>query len=173
MLTAAMQLFVIRHAAGHAGSAGGAGTNSAAEDAERALDDADAHKLDALVTSLQRLELGFDRIVTSPWRRAIDTATRLHPLCSRPPVTTELLARAPSRELLEMLGEVDDTTAVVGHEPWLGELAAWLAFGDPQRADTLQLKNGGAVWLEGEVVPGGMSLRAILQSTLARKRTGP
>jgi len=29
-----------------------------------------------------------------------------------------------------MIAERNELTTVVGHEPWLGELVAWLAFGD-------------------------------------------
>jgi phosphohistidine phosphatase len=57
---------------------------------------------------------------------------------------------------------------VVGHEPWLGELAAWLAFGDTRHGDALIIKKCGVVWLEGTAVPGGMQVRAAIPPRLLR-----
>jgi len=57
---------------------------------------------------------------------------------------------------------------VVGHEPWLGELAAWLAFGDAKHGDALVVKKAGVLWLEGTAVPGGMQLRASIPPKLLR-----
>jgi phosphohistidine phosphatase len=92
----------------------------------------------------------------------------LQPLCDEPPLSTELLCQVPKSELLALIAELNETTAVVGHEPWLGELVAWLAFGDTRHGDALCLKKGGVVWLEGSCVPGGMQLRAVLPPNVLR-----
>ena len=68
-----------------------------------------------------------------------------------------------------MIAESNETTAVVGHEPWLGELVAWLAFGDTRHADALVLKKGGVIELEGSAVPGGMRLHAIIPPRVLRR----
>lgn len=156
-----MQLFVIRH-----GIAEDAGPGQ--DDASRELTDDGERKLKKIVKGLRRLGVDFDRILTSPWRRATQTAIALQPLCEDPPLSTDLLAQSPKAELLALIAELNETTAVVGHEPWLGELIAWLAFGDTRHGEALQLKKGGVVWLEGSCVPGGMMLRAILPPSVLR-----
>jgi len=60
------------------------------------------------------------------------------------------------------------TVAVVGHEPWLGELIALLAFGDTRHGEVIPLKKGGIAWLDGDAIPGGAILRALLPPRLLR-----
>jgi phosphohistidine phosphatase len=157
-----MQLFVIRHGVAEDGVPG-------QDDASRELTEGGERKLRKIVKGLRRLDIEFDRILTSPWKRAAQTAIALQPLCSDPALSTDLLAQPPKSELLALIAEMNETTAVVGHEPWLGELVAWLAFGDTRHGEALQLKKGGVVWLEGSCVPAGMMLRAVLPPSMIRK----
>lgn len=157
-----MQLFVIRHAIAEDAAPG-------QDDASRELTEEGEKKLRRVVKGLRRLDIDFDRILTSPWLRATQTAMLLRPLCEEPPLSTDLLCATPKAELLALIAELDETTAVVGHEPWLGELVAWLAFGDTRHGEALALKKGGVTWLEGSAVPGGMSVRAILPPSVLRK----
>jgi phosphohistidine phosphatase len=157
-----MELFVVRHAIAEVAAPG-------QDDATRELTDEGVRKLRQVVKGLRRLDVDFDRVLTSPWARAVRTADLLAPLCDAPPVTTELLTRPPSAELLALLAEHAGTTAIVGHEPWLGELVAWLAFGDSRHGEALQLKKSGVVWLDGSAVPGGMTLRALIPPRLLRE----
>jgi phosphohistidine phosphatase len=156
-----MQLLVIRHAVAE-------DTVSSGNDAARALTDAGKAKLRQAVRGLRALELRFDRVLTSPWKRAAQTAALLDPIASSAPLETELLTRPPSAELLALISERNETTAVVGHEPWLGELVAWLAFGDAKHGDALVIKKSGVVWLDGTAVPGGMQIRASLPPRVLR-----
>ncbi|MDQ3339808.1 MAG: phosphohistidine phosphatase SixA [Myxococcota bacterium] len=156
-----MQLFVIRHGIAEDAIPG-------QDDASRELTNDGARKLKKIVKGLRRLPVDFDRILTSPWRRAAQTAIALQSLCEEPPLSTDLLAQSPKSELLALIAEMNETTAVVGHEPWLGELVAWLAFGDTRHGEALQLKKGGVVWMEGSCVPGGMTLRALLPPSVSR-----
>jgi phosphohistidine phosphatase len=156
-----MQLFVIRHAIAEEPRPG-------LDDPERELTDLGKTKLRRAVRGLRALELRFDRILTSPWKRAAQTTRLLEPVAKGAPIVTELLAQSPRSELLAMIAEGNATTAVVGHEPWLGELVAWLALGDTKHGDSLVIKKGGVVWLEGTVVPGGMQLRAVIPPRLLR-----
>ena len=156
-----MHLFVVRHAAAEGSEQGAAG-------AARELTEAGRDKLRRAVRGLRALDIRFDRILTSPWKRAAQTAKLLEPVASGPTIATELLAQPPRPELLALLAEGGETTAVVGHEPWLGELAAWLAFGDPRHGEALQIKKAGAVWLNGTAVPGGMHLLALLPPRILR-----
>lgn len=157
-----MRLFVIRHAIAEDAAPG-------QDDADRELTADGERKLRKVAKGLQRLDIELDRILTSPWRRATQTAIALQRLCPAPPLATELLAQPPRSELLALIAELDETTAVVGHEPWLGELVAWLAFGDTRHGEALKLRKAGIVWLEGTCVPAGMTVHAILPPTVLRR----
>lgn len=157
-----MQLFVIRHAIAE-------DRRPDQEDAARELTPEGARKMKQVVRGLRALDLELPRVLSSPWTRALETARLLAPVADEPPITTELLCHSPRAELLAMIAEKGETTAVVGHQPWLGELVAWLAFGDARRGESLSLKKGCVVELEGGVVPGGMTLRTILQPDVLRR----
>jgi phosphohistidine phosphatase len=156
-----MQLYVIRHAIAEDAQVGMA-------DADRALTHEGAKRMKRVVKGMRRADIAFDCLVSSPWTRAKETAAMLEPLCDAEPVFTDLLVQSPRAELLALIAERGEDTAVVGHEPWLGELVAWLAFGDTRHGDALVLKKGGVVWLEGTAVPGGMGVRALLPPTFLR-----
>jgi len=156
-----MQLWVIRHAVAEDARPG-------SDDASRPLTDPGKAKLRQAIRGLRSIDVRFERILTSPWRRAAQTAELLASLGDAPPVATELLTGPPRAELLALIAEHRETVAVVGHEPWLGELVAWLAFGDAKHGDQLVIKKNGAVWLEGTAVPGGMQIRAVLPPRLLR-----
>jgi phosphohistidine phosphatase len=156
-----MHLFVIRHAVAEDLGPG-------IDDSARELTEPGKTKLRRAVRGLRALDIRFERIVTSPWKRAIQTARQLEPIAAGPPVATDLLTQSPRAELLALLAEGGATTAVVGHEPWLGELAAWLAFGDSRHGEALIIKKCGVLWLEGTAVPGGMQLLAALPPRLLR-----
>jgi phosphohistidine phosphatase len=156
-----MQLFVIRHAVAEDAESG-------RDDAARELTDAGKVRLRRAVRGLRALRIQLDRILTSPWKRAAQTARLLEPLAAAPPFATDLLIRSPTAELLALIAEHGDTIAVVGHEPWLGELTAWLAFGDTRHGEAILIKKAGVVWLEGTPIPGGMQLRASLPPKILR-----
>ncbi len=156
-----MHVYVIRHAIAEDAAAGQA-------DADRELTEDGERKLRRVVKGLKRLDVELERIVSSPWKRAWETAALLRPICDTAPIGTDLLTQSPRAELLALIAEKNETTAVVGHEPWLGELVAWLAFGDTRHGEALTLKKGGVVWLEGSAVPGGMSVRALMPPTVLR-----
>lgn len=156
-----MELYVIRHAIAEEAQPGQA-------DGTRELTKAGVRKLEGAVKGMRKLDIRFDRILSSPWVRARDTADQLDLLCDAKPVVTDLLIQSPRSELLAMIAENGEDTAVVGHEPWLGELVAWLAFGDTRHGEALVLKKAGVVWLEGTAVPGGMQVRAVLPPSVLR-----
>jgi phosphohistidine phosphatase len=156
-----MHLFVIRHAVAEDVGPG-------IDDPARELTEAGKAKLRRAVRGLRALEIRFERILTSPWKRAMQTARQLEAIAAGPPVATDLLTQPPRAELLALLAEGSETTAVVGHEPWLGELTAWLAFGDTRHGEAIIIKKCGVLWLEGTAVPGGMQLRAVLPPRLLR-----
>lgn len=156
-----MELYVVRHAiAFDAAPAGG--------DPLRALTPKGARKFRRSVRGMRTAGLKFEHVLTSPWLRAVQTAELLAPIAEREPIATDLLCQRPSSELLTRIAELAGRTAVVGHEPWLSELVAWLAFGDSRHGEAIDLKKGSVTWLEGGVVPGGMTIRAILPPKLLR-----
>jgi phosphohistidine phosphatase len=158
---ASMQLFIIRHGIAEDAAPG-------QDDATRALTETGKAKARRAVRGMRVLDLQFERVLTSPWRRAAQTAKLLEPLASAPPIATELLAQPPRTELLALIAERNEATAVVGHEPWLGELAAWLAFGDVRHGEAIAIRKSGLLWLDGSAVPGGMQLLASLPPKLLR-----
>jgi len=167
-----MHLFVVRHAIAEDAEPG-------QDDAARELTSEGTRKFKRSVQGMREMRWAFTRVLTSPWKRAMQTAELLKPVVYGPTISTELLCDKPRPELFALIaeatvpeGEEDDTrhaTALVGHEPWLSELVGWLAFGDPQRGDAFDIKKGSVVWLEGTAVPGGMKLRAVLPPKVLRE----
>jgi phosphohistidine phosphatase len=158
-----MELFVIRHAIAVPGS-------MLLADAERPLTPQGRERFAQAVLGLQRLKIRFDRLYHSPWRRAAETAELLAPVLAGKAIDSPALARAPSQELLETL--VGERVALVGHEPWLGELVAWLTTGAPSDGSVFAFKRGGVAWLEGPPQPGQMVLQAFLPPKVLRTLGG-
>jgi phosphohistidine phosphatase len=144
-----MRLYLIRH-----GTAG-----SASVDAERELTPEGRARFSDQVRGLTRLGVRFERVLSSPLVRAVQTAELLEPLLEPGREgargLSQALAREPSGELLELC--TGASLALVGHEPWQSQLAAWLATGE-RRGAIFALEPGGVLALEGEPRPARMSL---------------
>ncbi|MGQ9511516.1 MAG: SixA phosphatase family protein, partial [Thermaceae bacterium] len=104
-----MELYLVRHA--HAPKGEPDEARPLSEEGRRAF----AH----VVRGLKALGVRLDRIYTSPWRRARETAELLLPLASHLE-ETPLLASPPSLALLEAVE--GKRVVLVGHEPWLSAL---------------------------------------------------
>ncbi|MAQ15695.1 MAG: phosphohistidine phosphatase SixA [Sandaracinus sp.] len=157
-----LELLIVRHAIAVDREAGW-------EDADRPLTLKGVARLEKAVAGLTRHGVALDRILVSPWRRAQETAERLAVLLDRGEVvTTEELARAPRKELLRELRS-GERVAVVGHEPWLGELCAWLCTGKRELGSHFAMKKAGAATLFGDAAPGGMALTAFLPPKVLRR----
>ena len=163
-----MDVFVIRHAIA-------AEAEKGQDDAARELTAEGVRKFKRAVQGVRELGWTFERVLTSPWQRALSTAELLAPITDGPTVVTDLLADKPRPELFALIAEASaphekkHATAGVGHEPWLSERVAWLAFGDPRHGEAIDFKKGGIVWLDGTAVPGGMMLRAVLPPKILRE----
>ena len=154
-----MRLFLIRHAATCARTARG-------DDEARALTPKGARRWRRAVRGLRALRIRFDRLYHGPWRRAVETAELAAKLVDGECVVTSALARAPSPTLLrEIEGE---RVALVGHQPWLGELCALLTLGRAAEGRRFVLGKGTVIELEGQLRAGGMVVRAILPSRVLR-----
>ncbi|MDX2003702.1 MAG: phosphohistidine phosphatase SixA [Meiothermus sp.] len=153
-----MNLYLVRHAAAEDAREG-------QTDDQRALTGEGIEKFRGVVRGLSRLEVRFDRLYHSPKLRAVQTAELLTGLLEGESEVTPNLAAPPSPQLLEQLR--GERVALVGHEPWLGELCAWLLTGEMGGA-AFAFKKGGVAWLEGSPAPGGMKLLAFLPPKVLR-----
>ena len=140
-----MQLYLIRHAIAEERAPG-------LPDEGRALTLEGRSRMKQEMRGLRRLGISFERLAHSPLRRALETAEILAPLVEGKPRVSALLAQAPGPALLDSLA--GESLALVGHDPWLSQLAGLLIGGTP----ALTLKKGGVLVLEGEARAGGMRL---------------
>jgi len=135
-----VELFIVRHAiAAERGP-------EWPDDSKRPLTDRGVERFREIVDGFVWLDVQVDVVLTSPLVRAKQTAQQLSAgLPSKPPVTI-VDALAPGHVPPEMMEQVTRAgrghhrIAVVGHEPDLGELTAWLL--GTRRA--IPLKKGGA-----------------------------
>lgn len=156
-----MLLALLRHAPAHPPSG-----PEPASDALRALTPRGRRRMRRVGRGLARAGLRFDRLLTSPLRRATETAALARHLVDGPVQVEPLLAQAPTPALLERLGS--QQPLLVGHEPHLSALAAWLACGDPALGAGLRLRKAGLLLLEGAPQPGAMRIVALLPPSLSR-----
>lgn len=121
------------------------------QDQTRPLTPEGAAEMERVGYHLDRLGLGFDLILTSPFVRARQTAdiiarcTNYH----KEPELEEVLGTAIAPYMLARhLEELpqDQTVLLVGHAPVLPNLAAYLFSNDD--AARLEMKTGSMVWLE-------------------------
>jgi len=153
------QLFVIRHAIA-------AAKRPEQSDAARPLTAKGRRRWREAVKGAERLGLSFDRLLHSPWLRAVETAEELSSLVEGTTEVTDLLARTPDQALLDQLK--GKRIAVVGHQPWLGELVGLLLFSRVELGASLDFKRGSILCLEGMVAPGKMTLTASLPPRVLR-----
>ncbi len=161
-----MDLFLIRHATALDSPLRGGG------DAARPLAPKGRRQMERALEHLERSGIAFDRLLTSPWLRAVETADLLADLVTGELALSAHLAEPPGRPLLAELEQLAragaERVALVGHAPWLSELAAWLVLDDPHSAWVLPLEKGGLAWLRGDPRPGGMRARALLPPRMMR-----
>lgn len=139
-----MMLYLVRHAIAEESSPSG-------RDSDRALTADGKVKMRRVAAGLAALEVRLDRILTSPFRRAVETAEILAAVLGgvETRVLPELAAGAdPSAVLAALRAHRQvDALALVGHQPDLGYLASLLMTG---AADTcpLPFKKGAVACFE-------------------------
>lgn len=148
-----MELFLIRHGIA-ADAVPGQG------DGARPLTAEGRAQLVDVVAELSARGIRFDRLVSSPLRRAMETAAALSPLCSRPPEVAAALARPPDAELWSLLQ--GQRVALVGHDPYLAMTLGIALFGQLPRHFPWDFERGSVAWLHGEPRPGRLHLWALL-----------
>jgi phosphohistidine phosphatase len=121
---------------------------------------------------LAKLVPQLDLLATSPFTRAVETADIVASQyrCEAQPLDA-LTPESPPDLLTRWLQQQPPggTIAVVGHEPHLSTLAAYLLTGDG--TSLLDLKKGGACFLDAGVAPGpgSATLSWLLTDTLLRR----
>lgn len=162
-----MDLFLIRHAEAEPQSPDGS-------DERRGLTKKGRRRFEDEVEGMARLGIRFDRLLFSPLLRAQETADCALDLCDGESQVVTELAEPPSARLLETIGAGDHpSTGLIGHEPWLSQLATRLVVAKPTDDEptlsVLHIEKGGVVHLSGEVAEGGMSLVAAYPPDVLRK----
>ena len=136
-----MELYLLRHAIAVDRE------DFAGEDSERPLTRDGENKMNRIAKGIRALKLSFDVVLSSPYRRAQETAGILVARFNNRRhlrLTDTLTPRGDKRALIEeiaALGAHAESIVLVGHEPCLSTLAAMLIFGKP--AAGLTLKKGG------------------------------
>lgn len=164
-----MQLLVIRHAIA-------ALRRAEEDDSIRPLTRKGRRRFGRVVAGLAELGLAPSRVLHSPWTRAAATAELLRPLMEDDEAleATELLCQPPGPALLGAIADAqlpspEASLAVVGHEPFLGELIGLLTTGSSATGESLELKKGSVAVLRGSPVSGGMTLCALLPPRVLRE----
>jgi phosphohistidine phosphatase len=155
-----MKLYLVRHAIAEDALPG-------QSDDSRALSAPGIARFKQVVQGLARLDIELDHLYHSPKLRAVQTAELLVPLLKGETTVTPHLAVGPGPELLKTI--VGESVALVGHEPWLSSLCAWLLTGHPDGGQFL-FKKGGVALMEGSPRPGGMKLVGFWSPRVLRRQ---
>ncbi len=142
------------------------------DDRDRPLTDK-GRKVQADVSRfLRKRDLAPGLVLTSPWLRAMQTAEILVEVArvGRPPVTCEPLADDP--DLIRLQDHVGDqppgaTVAMVGHSPWMEELASILLAGSSSGL-RIDFPKSGVLGIEiDRLEPAAGELRFFLRPKMA------
>lgn len=164
-----MKLVLVRHASAAPGEAGG-------RDDLRPLLPRGRREARELARGLKRAGLRFELLRHSPLLRALETAELLVKLVDGETRVDPLLADTPGPELVASLA--GERVALVGHQPYLGELASLLVCGW-KRIDRggeegpFELAKASACLLEGEPKLGGMRVKGLYSPQALRAFSAP
>jgi len=155
-------LLIVRHA-----DAGERDPAQWPDDSQRPLSPRGRKRHRRVARRLHRRELVPTLLLSSPWLRAWQTAELTASVTGGPaPVACEALAETPDlRRIIAAIGKPDSgaIVALVGHEPWTGELASLLLTGDARRMQ-IDFPKSGVLGLEVEEVgPGSAVLKFLVR----------
>lgn len=155
-----MTLYLVRHA--HAGQ----GDPNDPDDALRPLSRRGQQQSDRLARACGLLGVRFDRLFSSPYTRAAETAAplQLHTQGGRLEALDALTRDDPAQlldALQPMLIQGDSVLCLVGHEPHLSGLLSYLRCGDPGQL-RIHFRKGMLVQLSGPLTAGQMELQSAL-----------
>lgn len=164
-----MKLLIVRHAIAEDREIFAQGGQP---DSERPLTERGRKRMRLATKGLHRVLEHIDLLATSPYTRAVQTAGLIEEGYDHLPVVVleELVPDRPFSVLLDWLHQQDigATIGLVGHEPHLSSLVAWLLTGSPE--SIVELKKGGACLLEctEQVAPGSATMVWLLTPRLLR-----
>ncbi len=143
-----MDLYIVRHAI-----AVEEGTPAYEDDSQRPLTDTGRKKMKKIVKGLRQLDIKFDRILTSPYMRARDTAEILasgFKMKKEIAFSDNLIPPGNFDKLIDEIVEkyAVNSLALVEHEPMLSRFISFLMTGNPEAAITL--KKGGVCLLSAD-----------------------
>ena len=142
-----MDLYLMRHAIAVARQ----DLNKDASDRERPLTEKGIKKMRRAAKGLSKLKIGFDRILTSPLRRARQTAEIVANTLGIQGPRDELEELAPESSPQKLISRIagypPGKLLLVGHQPLLGEIAAFLLKNTEAKVN---LKKGGLCRIELE-----------------------
>jgi phosphohistidine phosphatase len=159
-----MMLYLIRHA-----SAAQRGPNYP-DDSQRPLLDKGKRQSLALLKLLKTLDAELDRLFSSPYLRAVQTAQALEPCLPKGRSLEHLLNLTHDNydlllgELSKNLKKTDQTIALVGHEPYMSELAAVLLTGETRLA--IDFRKAAVMRLTGKLLPGQLKLEFLVPAAI-------
>jgi phosphohistidine phosphatase len=133
-----MEIYILRH-----GIATERGAPGHKKDSDRPLTPEGEDKMRQIAKAILGMELKFDLILSSPFKRAEQTANIVARELDEEVTFTELLE--PDGNALELIAEINDEkpqrVLLVGHEPYLSQLISVLTTGGSDAA--IELKKGG------------------------------
>ena len=162
-----MDLYILRH-----GIAVEFGTPGYEHDADRPLTPEGQRKLRQIADAMEALELSFDRIISSPYLRARQTAEIVAEALDarkRLELSDTLTPGGSMKRLVELLNRLEPSPAsvlLVGHEPYLSGLNSLLVSGKETFA--VVMKKGGLCKLTTDSLKHGRC--AALQWLLTPKQ---
>jgi phosphohistidine phosphatase len=157
-----MEIWLLRHAAAEESSSSG-------KDSDRELTAEGEKRARAVARGLASLEPEIERVLTSPYRRARQTAEPAARELALERALRESRAPEPGRDPQEILDEIREEASgvlLVGHEPHLGALLGRLVAGRPLL--TLPIRKAAAARLDWDGT-GPADLRAILPAPILEK----
>lgn len=161
-----MELLLVRHGIAE-------DVSSTGRDRDRALTPTGIERFSECVAGVGTLGWAVDLVLHSPWRRAVETGRLMAPIAGGERARIEAfepLAEPPDQRLLsEVMRYEEHRVALVGHEPWMSTLCAWLAFDRPELGYHVAFKKGGIARLEGSLAPGGMQLLSFVAPAVTRR----
>lgn len=145
-----MRLLIVRHAIAEERE------GPLASDAERRLSREGRQRFRRGARALARLVPELELVLTSPYRRALETAELLAAAHAAQPAVRRLAELTPgysASELASALRAAGEHAAIalVGHEPLLSRLEGLLLSGDDR--SLAELRKGGAALLESPAAP--------------------
>jgi phosphohistidine phosphatase len=139
-----MELFILRHGEAEQRS------SSLAGDRKRPLTSSGKLEISEIAKALKIIGLKFDLVITSPLKRAYDTATivsEVFNIGNKVQVWNELAPEGQKTELYRKISELREEYIVlmVGHQPLLGEITDDMIHRGKSSPCNLLLKKGGIV----------------------------